>query len=402
MKDVPAEWPASLDVATLLADGWRPMPFREFVLKIHSRCDLACDYCYVYQMADQSWRDRPRQMSAEVVRNTADRIAEHVHTHGLTSIDVVLHGGEPLLAGHQLITDIVTTIRDRVGPGVGVQLSVQTNGVRLTSYLELLAALDVRVGVSIDGDAAANDRHRRYAHGGGSYEAVAAGLDQLSSRFPHLFGGILCTVDLANPPVATYEALLKFRPPVLDFLLPHGNWSAPPPGREPASTATPYADWLIDIFDRWYTAPRRETNVRLFGELLHLLLGRRSTNEAIGLSPVTVIVVETDGSIEQSDMLKSAYSGAPATGLHVTRDPFDTALRSPSIAVRQLGERALAEECRRCAVRRVCGGGLYVHRYRSGAGFANPSVYCPDLLRLISYVADVLATDLATRANGDV
>jgi uncharacterized protein len=202
--------------------------------------------------------------------------------------------------------------------------------------------------------------------------------------------------------VATYEALLKFRPPVLDFLLPHGNWSAPPPGRKPASTATPYADWLIDIFDRWYTAPRRETNVRLFGELLHLLLGRRSTNEAIGLSPVTVIVVETDGSIEQSDMLKSAYSGAPATGLHVTRDPFDTALRSPSIAVRQLGERALAEECRRCAVRRVCGGGLYVHRYRSGAGFANPSVYCPDLLRLISYVANVLATDLATRANGDV
>ena len=39
------------------------MPFREFVVKIHSRCDLACDYCYMYELADQTWRDRPRKMS---------------------------------------------------------------------------------------------------------------------------------------------------------------------------------------------------------------------------------------------------------------------------------------------------------------------------------------------------
>ncbi|MEU9838708.1 hypothetical protein AB0C69_05725, partial [Actinomadura sp. NPDC048032] len=36
------------------------LPFREFILKIHSRCNLACDYCYVYEMGDQSWRDQPR------------------------------------------------------------------------------------------------------------------------------------------------------------------------------------------------------------------------------------------------------------------------------------------------------------------------------------------------------
>ena len=37
--------------------GW-PVPLRQFVLKVHSRCDLACDHCYVYQSADQSWRGR--------------------------------------------------------------------------------------------------------------------------------------------------------------------------------------------------------------------------------------------------------------------------------------------------------------------------------------------------------
>ena len=56
------EWPATLDVHALLADGWEPTPFREFVLKIHSRCTLACDYCYMYELADKTWRLRPRRM----------------------------------------------------------------------------------------------------------------------------------------------------------------------------------------------------------------------------------------------------------------------------------------------------------------------------------------------------
>src|SRR4051794_35343173 len=97
------EWPATLDVDALLATGWRPTPFREFILKIHSRCDLACDYCYMYEMADQRWRDQPYRMSRQVVDGVAARIAEHARSHDLTSLDLVLHGGEPLLAGHELI-----------------------------------------------------------------------------------------------------------------------------------------------------------------------------------------------------------------------------------------------------------------------------------------------------------
>jgi uncharacterized protein len=174
----------------------------------------------------------------------------------------------------------------------------------------------------------------------------------------------------------------------------------PPPGREPGSAATPYADWLIEIFDRWYAAPKQETRIRLFSEIIHLLLGGASASEAIGLSPVTVVVIETDGTIEQSDLLKSAYPGAPETGLHVATDPFDAALALPQVVARQVGELALADECRRCPVHRVCGGGLYAHRYRPGSGFMNPSIYGPDLRRLISHISDVVTTDLAARANG--
>ena len=80
-----------------MASGWRPIPFREFVVKIHSRCDLACDYCYMYEMADQSWRDRPRaDVNGDCRAVPPMRIGEHARTHGLPSIALILHGGEPL------------------------------------------------------------------------------------------------------------------------------------------------------------------------------------------------------------------------------------------------------------------------------------------------------------------
>ena len=200
-----------------------------------------------------------------------------------------------------------------------------------------------------------------------------------------MYGGLLCTIDLRNDPIGTYEALLAFGPPAIDFLLPHGTWDAPPPGRTREAHATPYAEWLITIFDHWYAAPY--ASVRLFEEIIRLTLTGESAGEGVGLAPSTLVVIETDGSIEQLDSLKAAYNGATATGLHVTTDTLDAALLLPSTAARQIGARALATHCQSCDIHQVCGGGLYTHRYRSGSGFANPSVYCPDLMRLITHVS---------------
>jgi uncharacterized protein len=394
------EWPGTLDISAIMADGWHPAPFREFIVKIHSRCDLACDYCYVYEMADQSWREQPRRMSWEVAGLAAVRIGEHARAHGIPEITLILHGGEPLLAGPALISKLVNDTRKQAGPDVKVAVRVQTNAVGLSeSYLRLFRDLGVRIGISMDGNAEGHNRHRRFASGRGSHDAVIAALDRLrDERFHHLFSGLLCTIDLRNDPVATYEALADFAPPRIDFLLPHGTWDVPPPGRTPDPHHTPYGDWLIKIFDHWYRNPG--TGVRLFEDIINLLLGRTSSGESVGLSPARMVVIETDGSIEQVDSLKAVRQGATWTGLHIASDPLDTALLSPGVVARQIGILGLAAQCRTCPIHQVCGGGLYVHRYRSGSGFANPSVYCPDLMRLIRHIRTVVQADVAERLRG--
>ncbi|MGW4638982.1 radical SAM protein [Sphaerisporangium sp. NPDC004334] len=168
------EWPAEPDVAGLLENRWHGHPFRQFPLKVHSRRDLACDYCYVYMTADQSRRSRPMVMAPELVEIAARRISEHARSHSLPSVRVILHGGEPLLAGREYLTKIVESIRGEAGPNLRVDAAVQTNGVLPDE--EIMHAFDrlgVRVGVSLDGGPRGNDRSRRYADGRGSYEAPA-------------------------------------------------------------------------------------------------------------------------------------------------------------------------------------------------------------------------------------
>jgi uncharacterized protein len=50
----------------------------------------------------------------------------------------------------------------------------------------------------------------------------------------------------------------------------------------------------------------------------------------------------------------------------------------------------------------ICGGGLYPHRYHEGAGFRNPSVYCDDLMRLITHVSERVIGDLTSLSMSTV
>ncbi|REH23523.1 uncharacterized protein SAMN05428941_5407 [Streptomyces sp. 2114.2] len=364
-----------------------PIPFRQFIVKMHGRCNLACTYCYLYEGPDGSWRDRPAAASAAVLDRTATRIAEHAERHALRDLALVLHGGEPLLAGAGPLAEVTGRVRELVPRGCQVHATVQTNATLLTEErLAVLADAGIRVGISLDGGTAAHNRRRVDHAGRPSWPAAARGARLVAERFPESYAGLLTVVDPTLDPVETYESLLGLRPPALDLLLPHGNWTAPPPGR----TGVRYGDWLCAVFDRWWAAGRREVRVRLFEECVALLLGLPAATEALGLAPFDAVVVETDGSIEQVDSLKSAYPGAARTGLDVFRHTFDDALRHPGVAARQAGTASLAGECRACPLLRVCGGGHYAHRYRAGHGFRNPSVYCADLQRFIRHVSSRL------------
>jgi uncharacterized protein len=363
----------------------------QFVVKLHGRCNLACDYCYVYELRDTGWRSRPRVMPPAVRAQLAARIAEHIRRHRPPHVRVVLHGGEPLLAGAATLDAVATTLREAVTgarTGTVLHLAVQTNGTLLADpgLLETLRRHRIGVGVSVDGDGEAHDRHRTLRSGAGSHRAVRRGVAALTGpRYRHLFEGVLCTVDTANDPARCYDALLALGPPALDFPLPHATWDHPGPRTGPGAGA---GRWLATVYDRW-VATGRPVGVRLFEAAESLARGGGSGSELLGGLPAAALVVEPDGSIAWTDALKAVADGAADTGLGVARHSFDEVLALPGAP--EHGPGALGAECRACPLLAGCGGGLRAHRHGRGRGFGNPSVYCAELALLTRHVRDRVA-----------
>lgn len=374
-------------------------PIQAIVLKVHSLCNLACDHCYVYEHADQSWRSRPVQISGETLKRVAQRLAEYAANEKLDSVAVILHGGEPLLVGPTRLRHICAELTRVLSPVTTPDLRIHTNGVRLSrEHLDVFREFGVRVGISLDGGRAANDRHRLDRKGRSSHDRVLRAVELLRlPEYRHLFLGLLCTVDVANDPVAVHDALTALDPPRIDYLLPHSTWENPPPGH---GEGNPYADWLLKVFDRW-EEQSRPMPVRTFASVLSTLRGGPSLTEAMGLAPSDLAVVETDGTFEQADSLKTAYDGAAATGYDVFHNGFEEFLEHPGVRARRLGLDGVSETCRRCPVVETCGGGLYAHRYSAGRGFDNPSVFCTDLRAFVEGVADRITEHALVPATTD-
>lgn len=377
-------------------------PVTSFLVKVASRCNLACDYCYMYEHADQSWRQQPHVMSVETIDRLVRRIDSYVSATGIANITVVLHGGEPLLAGKKVVEYLVHSLRTGVSGHCKVEISVQTNATLLTpSWLDLFARWDVTVSVSLDGTKAANDRHRLTATGASSYDSVARGIEHLNShpQWAELFTGILAVVDLENDPNETYESLAGFVDS-FDFLLPDGSYERLPP-----RLITPgiidgealYGKWLARVFDRWYAA-EDGIKIRLFENIMDLCLGGVSRTEGIGLGVFSILTIETNGEIQDVDVLKVSYSNAPklGNGYSVYDHDFLDVLASPSVVerIRLTGESGLCSTCKECSLMQICGGGHLPHRYRQKNGFDNPSIYCGDLAYLIQHIQRRITLDL--------
>lgn len=367
-------------------------PLYTFLLKVASRCNLACDYCYVYFSADQSWHERPRFMSDEVVERLAERISEHAAVHCLPEVQIVLHGGEPLLLGGERLARLVDRLRARIP--IPITVGVQTNGTLLDEkLLHWLAPRKVKFGISLDGTRDMN-RRRVFHNGRPSFDHAIAGIEILRRIAPELWAGLLVVVDLNHEPEVLYRFLVGLAPPSIDLVLPDHHHVNPPPRPAGDLRKDAYGRWLSVVFDAWYRdAP--EFRIRYFEEILKLLLGGRSELETIGAAPADLVVVETDGQIEPVDTLKTAGRHVTDIGLDIFRHSFEDAIRHPAILSRMGRSATLCHECRACPEVDICGGGYIPHRYGADGQFLHPSVYCEDLRFLISHIREKVRPDLA-------
>jgi uncharacterized protein len=360
-------------------------PFNEFIVKVASRCNLNCSYCYEYNLGDDSWRGQAAVMSETTCRTLAERVRQHALTHSLPEVTVSFHGGEPLLLGAEKLDRYVSLIRDVAGEDFEVSFCVQTNATLIDNpFIEVLRRHHFSVGVSLDGGKAANDRSRVDHRDRSSYEATIRGIENLQNGFPGQPDGLLAVVDLHNDPLEVFDALAALGVPHLDFLLPHYHWDNPPPRLQ--GDPHEYGFWYLRIFDAWVSGRHPGVDIRFLRNIVQQLVGGPGDFEAMNLAPAALVTITTDGEIEGVDCLKSTSSGLQKTGLNIGTHSFDEALQVRLLALRQAGFDQLCTTCQRCKYSRVCAGGYFPHRFSKQSEFMNPSVYCTDLYWLIDQI----------------
>ena len=374
--------------------GGESIPIDTILLKTASRCNIACSYCYVYQLGDQGWRRQPPTMSQSTIDATIRRLDELRKAQG-RNFAVVLHGGEPLLLGDALLARLLTGLRAHLP--AGCTLSVQTNGTLLTDpRLDILADAGATVSVSLDGPAKINDSRRVGFDRGGTFEATLRGIHRLQGHpvAKRLFSGTLSVVDPSTDPSEVYWFLRGLGVPAMNFLLPDGNHSRLPPGKAGCDSHEAGA-WLAGLFDVYMSDPA-PVPIRALDDLVKLMLGGSATKEGVGRDLNAILIVDTDGTITKNDTLKSASDGADRYGepWSVHSHSLQEIARTAAFREHVNMQHPTARECLRCPELSVCGGGMPLYRWSDERGFDNPSVYCSDHLFLISSVRRYLDAHL--------
>ncbi len=360
------------------------------LIKVASRCNIDCTYCYVYHLGDFGWSRQPKRMSFETCAVVADALGDFAFSEG-QQFAVVLHGGEPLLLGEDGLEYMLAALR-RALPDT-CAISIQTNGMLITSkILDLCADNRVTMSVSLDGPRHIHNRNRVGFDSSGTFDRVMEGIACIRSHYAgkQLFTGVLAVVDPTSDPNDVYSFFKELSPPSVDFIYRDGNHSRLPPGKASFST-TEYGCWMEQLFEA-YVADDLPIQIRILDDMVKLILGGEGTKEGIGLTDYGLLVIETDGSLSKNDTLKSSFDGADKFDALWTVKTHRLAdiLKSDDFSKSLEMQRPTSPTCLGCSELRVCGGGMPLHRWSDDNGYDNPSVYCTDQKFLIGRIRDTV------------
>ena len=117
-----------------------------------------------------------------------------------------------------------------------------------------------------------------------------------------------------------------------------------------------------------------------------LILGELKGDELIGKKKNGAITIETNGDIEVVDPLRICGNGFTRNTLNVLTNDIAEIESLELFQEYYNSHDNLCEKCLQCPIQNICGGGYLGHRFSAKNRFNNPSIYCNDLMKLITHI----------------
>ncbi len=369
--------------------------FNFVLLKLASRCNIACTYCYWFR--DAEVYKKPAVLTIEAEDAFCQKLEEHIRENDLEEFVVVFHGGEPLLFPKHRFVKLLEKfngIEERTG--AMIVRGVSTNAVLIDDeYAEILAKYAVSPSVSIDGPAEIHDKYRIDFKGKGTHAATLKGIANL--RKAGLEPGIIAVCNPDTDPEKLVDYIVKD--------LGIKEFDILPPDATHADNPPPIDGYFIKLFDLWYDKYAAEgVRISTIDAMVAGIMGGMAASDTIGYGPVETVTVMTDGTLEPLDVLRITGDGSTKTETSVLKDSLQDARKGPRWLGAYNASLTLCETCRNCEYMDACGGGQLAQRWSPDNGYDNPSVYCESWKNIFGHIwtriSPTLVLDFQGPADG--
>lgn len=349
------------------------------ILKLTAACNHACAYCY-----DFSPEAGARRMD---LNHALRAIGEAVQTSA-GRLQVILHGGEPMLAWPLVEQIVLEGEQLALEAGCQIRFVGQTNMSRLTPAIGRFSIEHgIDWGVSLDGPPEIHDRFRTYRDGRGTY----ADFERALQRFPRFVRscGVLSTITAANQ-----GRLLEVALHCRDLGMAAWDWSLFHPTGRGRDDSDRFAIDIDTLVDSWLTLFTAVIAGELDGFPVQPVLkyvdnflsgpGANMCMRPQCGAARDLLSVAADGRVEACDCIDptSSLAGLGNLGTGTLHDA-----RTSELAQYIRGRDLTGSRCDTCIWWGVCGGGCMAHASERDA---IPDLGCALALEAFDSIANQL------------
>ncbi|HEX2968250.1 MAG TPA: anaerobic sulfatase maturase [Bacteroidales bacterium] len=333
--------------------------FQIFVKPVGAECNLRCRYCY-YLEKRNLWSDLAVMKDDVLVKY----IITHFNACRDREVSFTWHGGEPLLAGIDFFSKVVSLQAKYCPLGMKVRNGIQTNGTLLNEeWCSFLVKHNFYVGISIDGSEVLHNRFRHYNDRRPSFNNVINGFRLLKES--GITPEVLCVVNSVNVrhPLKVYGFFRDMGVQNITFLPLVERRPDLRSGVSPESVSSEaFGIFLSRIFDQWVQNGIGEVKIQIFEEATRTAFNQEHTLCIFRKKCGAVPVIEKNGDFYSCDHYVDAE--------HLVGNIKDNSIKSMLGSRKQIEFGAaklntLPGYCINCPVRDMCNGECPKNRFIS-------------------------------------
>ncbi|WP_340614623.1 cyclophane-forming radical SAM/SPASM peptide maturase XyeB [Xenorhabdus thailandensis] len=332
----------------------------EIILKISERCNINCDYCYVFNKGNSAADDSPARISDENINHLVNFFQRASREYDIDTLQIAFHGGEPLMMKKQQFSSMCDRLISGNYFGLKMQFALQTNGILVDDeWIDIFEKYSVNVSVSIDGPKHINDRHRLDRKGRSTYEGTVRGLHMLQNAYKEgRLPSSPSILSVANAKANGAEIYRHFVDNLgvynFDFLLPDDCY------KDTHTDPVGVGRFLNEALDEWVNDNNPKIFVRLFGAHMANLLGAENIGflgHNSNLTGMYAFTIGSGGFIRVDDTLRSTSDKIFDIIGHISEIGLSDIFNSPQFQEYISIGQSLPTECKNCIWENICAGG---------------------------------------------